>query len=70
MNTANMVLDELYFITTTVVEMVDIFTRPKYKHIILESLVYCQQQKVKMYAWVLISNPLYMIVNARLVGGG
>lgn len=46
MNTANRVLDELYFITTTVVDMVDIFTRPKYKHIILESLVYCQQ-KVK-----------------------
>lgn len=36
MNTANRVLDELYFITTTVVDWVDIFVRPKYKHIILE----------------------------------
>lgn len=42
MNTANRVLDELYFVTSTVVDWIDIFTRPKYKHIILESLVYCQ----------------------------
>lgn len=65
MNTANRVLDELYFITTTVVDWVDIFTRPKYKHIILESLAYCQQQKgLKIYAWVLMSNHLHMIVSA------
>lgn len=65
MNTANRVLDELYFITTTVVDWVDIFTRPKYKHIILESLAYCQQQKgLKIYAWVLMSNHLHLIVSA------
>jgi len=33
MNTANRVLDELYFISTTVVDWVDIFTCPKHKHI-------------------------------------
>lgn len=36
---------ELYFVTDTVVDWVDIFTRPKYKHIVLESLKYCQQEK-------------------------
>ena len=40
MDTANQVLDELYFVTSTVVDWIDIFTRPKYKHIILESLAY------------------------------
>lgn len=56
MNTANRVLDELYFITTTVVDWVDIFNPPKYKHIILESLAYCLQQKgLNIYAWVLMS---------------
>nr|WP_294476589.1 transposase [uncultured Bacteroides sp.] len=65
MNTANRVLDELYFITTTVVDWVDIFTRPKYKHILLDSLTYCQQQKgLKIYAWVLMSNHLHAIVSA------
>lgn len=57
MNTANRVLDELYFITTTVVDWVDIFTRPKCKRIILESLAYCQQQKgLRIYAWALMNN--------------
>jgi len=30
MDTANRVLDELYFVTSTVVDWIDIFTRPKY----------------------------------------
>jgi len=66
MNTANRILDELYFITLTVVDWVDIFTRPRYKHILLESLTYCQQQKgLKIYAWVLMSNHLHAIVSAE-----
>ena len=53
----------LYFTTTTVVDWVDIFTRPLYKHIILESLTYCQKQKgLDIYAWVLMTNHLHMIV--------
>lgn len=65
MNTANRVLDELYFITTTVVDWVYIFTLPKYKHIIWEPLAYCQQKKgLKMYAWMLMSNHLHMIISA------
>ena len=63
---ANWVLDELYFITTTVVDWVDIFTRPKYKHIVMDSLAYCQQHKgLKIYAWVLMSNHLHAIVSAE-----
>lgn len=65
MEIANKVLDELYFITTTVVDWVDLFTRPKYKHIIVDSLAYCQENKgLKIYAWVLMSNHLHMIVSA------
>lgn len=65
MNTTNKILDELYFITTTVVDWIDIFTRPQYKHIILDALTYCQQNKgLKIYAWVLMSNHLHAIVSA------
>lgn len=65
MNIANRVLEELYFVTSTVVDWIDIFTRPKYKHIILESLAYCQQKKgLKIYGWVLMSNHLHMIVSS------
>lgn len=37
---------ELYFSTTTVVDWVDVFTRPAYKHIIVESLKYCLANNV------------------------
>lgn len=65
MGIANRIMDELYFVTTTTVDWIDIFNRPKYKHIILESLCYCQQHKgMKIYAWVLMSNHLHAIISA------
>ena len=67
MNIANRILEEVYFITITVVDWGDIFTCPKYKHIILDSLAYCQQKKgLKIYAWVLMSNHLHMLVSVGL----
>jgi len=57
---------EVYFVTDTVVDWVDIFSRPRYKTIILESLQYCQTQKgLLIYAWVLMTNHLHMIVGAN-----
>jgi len=47
--------DHLYFLTLTVIDWVDIFTRPVYKHIIVDSLKYCQAQKgLVLYAWCLM----------------
>ena len=31
---------QLYFTTTTVIDWLDVFTRPIYKHIVIESLAY------------------------------
>lgn len=57
---------EVYIVTDTVVDWVDIFSRPRYKTIILESLQYCQTQKgLLIYAWVLMTNHLHMIVGAN-----
>lgn len=57
---------ELYFTTTTVVDWIDVFTRPIYKQIILDSLTYCQKEKgLDIYAWVLMSNHLHMVVSVR-----
>ena len=59
---------ELYFTTSTVIDWMDVFTRPLYKHIILESLEYCQANKdLDLYAWVLMTNHLHLIVG---VNGG
>ena len=63
MNIQHRITGEVYFVTDTVVDWVDIFTRPVYKHIIVDSLKYCQQHKgLIIYAWVLMSNHLHAIV--------
>jgi REP element-mobilizing transposase RayT len=66
MMTAKALTHELYFTTTTVVDWLDVFTRPRYKHIIVESLEYCQANKgLNIYAWVLMTNHLHMIVDTN-----
>jgi len=53
----------MFFVTSTVVDWVDVFTRPLYKNIVVDSLRYCQQNKeLEIYAWVLMTNHLHMIV--------
>ena len=55
-----------YFLTLTVVDWVDIFTRPHYRHIMVDSLKYCQQSKgLELYAWCLMSNHLHLIAGAQ-----
>jgi REP element-mobilizing transposase RayT len=66
MDIQNRITGEVYFLTDTVVDWVDIFTRPLYKHIILESLTYCQKEKgLILYAWVLMSNHLHVIAGSN-----
>jgi putative transposase len=65
MDISKRITKEIYFLTTTVVDWVDVFTRPCYKHIIVESVRYCQKEKgLELYGWVLMSNHLHMIVGA------
>ena len=45
MATKNTTTKNLYFVTTTVVNWVDIFSRPKYKHIIIESLAFVRRPR-------------------------
>ena len=57
---------ELYFTTSTVVDWMDVFTRPVYKHIIVESLRYCQQHKsLDIYAWVLMTRKSLNLSSGR-----
>ncbi|MBR5351958.1 MAG: transposase [Prevotella sp.] len=58
--------NHLFFTTSTVVDWVDIFTRPTYKHIVIESLAYCQERKgLCIHAWVLMSNHLHLVVSVN-----
>lgn len=57
--------DKAYFVTMTVVDWVDVFTRTRYRNIIVHSLRYCQRMKgLEIYGWCLMSNHLHMIAKA------
>lgn len=56
----------IYFLTFTVVDWVDLFTRPDYKYIIVDSLNYCIKEKgLECFAWVLMSNNMHIIARAN-----
>ena len=57
---------EIYFVTFTVRQWVDVFTRSEYIEILLENLRYCQQNKgLKIYSWVVMSNHCHLIVRTE-----
>ncbi|RFZ95697.1 transposase [Mucilaginibacter conchicola] len=56
--------DGLYFVTFSVVRWIDVFSRREYKDIVVDSINYCIKAKgLKVYAWVIMSNHVHMIVN-------
>ncbi len=56
----------IYFLTMTVMDWVDIFTREDYRQIIIDSLKYCQEEKeLEIYAWCLMSNHLHLIAAGK-----
>lgn len=58
--------DELYFVTLTVTDWVDVFTRRIYNDFIIRNLKYCQKnKKLNIYAYVLMTNHLHMIANVE-----
>lgn len=67
MSTKNKITSgNIYFLTLTVEDWVDVFTRPIYKHIIVESLEYCQNEKgLEIYSWCLMSNHLHLIAGTK-----
>jgi len=52
----------IYFITCTVVEWIDIFTRSEYRDIVVNSLNHCISAKsLTLYSWVIMSNHIHFI---------
>lgn len=55
-----------YFITSTVVKWIDVFTRNLYRDIIISSLNYCREQKgLKLYAYCIMTNHIHLIIGTR-----
>ncbi|GAB3926603.1 REP-associated tyrosine transposase [Mucilaginibacter myungsuensis] len=58
--------DELYFLTMTVVDWIDVFTRKELCLDLLLSLNYCQQHKgLKIYSWCLMPSHLHLVVSVE-----
>jgi REP element-mobilizing transposase RayT len=54
-----------YFITCQVVYWIDLFTRPVYRDVVIESLRYCRKEKgLELFAWVIMSNPVHLLVRS------
>ena len=68
MSTNYRITDETHphFLTLTLVEWVDLFTREKYKHLIIDSLKYCIEAKgLILYAFVIMSNHMHLIAKSK-----
>ncbi len=58
--------DAHHFVTLTVVDWVDVFSRKVYRDILLDSLQFCQQNKgLTLTAYVVMTNHVHMIVRCE-----
>ena len=56
--------DGIYFVTLTVVNWLDIFTKPYYKDLVVENLKFCQTHKgLVIHAWVIMTNHIHLIIS-------
>ncbi|MBO9675611.1 MAG: transposase [Sphingobacteriaceae bacterium] len=58
--------EALHFITFATVQWVDVFTRKEYSDIVVESLIYCKENKgLRIHAWCIMSNHLHLILSVN-----
>ncbi|OJI06567.1 hypothetical protein BK004_02910 [bacterium CG10_46_32] len=58
--------NKAHFITITVIEWIDIFTKPEYFKIVLDSFAYCRANKgLLLHEYVVMTNHLHFIGQAK-----
>ncbi len=65
------ILDQegIYFLTSTIVEWIPIFTNRKYCDIVVRSLQYCRtEKKLKLYAYVIMENHFHLVASSTTLG--
>ena len=59
--------ESVYFVTSTIVEWLPVFTSAPYFEIITNSLANCRQHKrLRLYAYVILDNHIHLIGGADL----
>jgi len=55
-----------HFLTITIIEWIDIFTKSQYFQIIIDSLKYCQKNKgLLLYEFIIMTNHIHLIARAK-----
>ena len=58
--------NSVYFLTLTVVDWIDLFTRHDYSLILVDSLNYCTNHKgLEIYAWIIMSSHAHIVAKAN-----
>jgi REP element-mobilizing transposase RayT len=56
----------IYFLTSTIIGWVDIFSRKMYRDIVIESLKYCIDHKsLRLHAYVIMTNHMHWICSSK-----
>ena len=56
---------EIYFITYTVVNWIDVFIRNEYKEVLIKSWNYCIENKgLEIYGWCIMTSHVHMIIGS------
>ncbi len=55
-----------HFLTLTIIEWIDIFTKPEYFNVIIDSLKFCREHKgLSLYEYVIMPNHIHLIASAN-----
>jgi REP element-mobilizing transposase RayT len=56
---------EIHFLSFSVVEWVDVFTRKEYRDILIDSLKFCQESKgLLLHGWCIMSSHLHLLASS------
>ena len=55
-----------FFLTLTIIQWIDLFSRMEYRDIVVGSLNYCVKKKgLDIYSWVIMTNHIHLIAGCR-----
>ena len=58
--------NSMHFLTLTIIEWIDVFTKPQYSDVIIDSLKFCQKNKgLMLFEYVIMTNHLHLIVKSE-----
>src|SRR5680860_1161144 len=58
--------NQFHFLTFTTIEWIDIFTKPEYFIIIIDTFKYCQKnQGLLLYGFIIMTNHVHCLISAK-----